>query len=104
MAGGFSPPLSLTSFQTITALRESQLYLEEPWCLEPPSALMREEAILALMYSCMFSKDGGKGSDPIQILPFKSSLFSSPVEISCSFLQEQLHAGLWGWAGCVKTE
>lgn len=65
---------------------------------------MREEAILALMYSCMFSKDGGKGSDPIQILPFKSSLFSSPVEISCSFLQEQLHAGLRGWAGCVKTE
>lgn len=63
---------------------------------------MREEAVLALMCSCVSPSDGGKGSDSIQILPAKSSSFSSPVETSCSFLQGQLHAGLHGWADCVK--
>lgn len=70
--------------------------------VEPRSALTREEASLALMYSCVSPNDGGKGSDSIRILPVKSSLFSSPVETSCSFLQGQLRAGLHGWADCVK--
>jgi hypothetical protein len=62
---------------------------------------MREEDRLALIFSCMFSDDGGKGSHSIRILPFKSSSFRSPVEMSCSFIWEQLHAGLHGWIAYV---